>query len=71
MPRLLIFAGVVSLLKGVSACVSAAQSLPASSFNSAYSVGYFTGHATVALAFLLGGGGFIKYGWSKRQAGTR
>ena len=70
MPRLLTFAGVVFLLKGVSACVSVARSLPGASFNSAYSVGNFTGHAMVALAFLLGGASFIKYGWSKRQEGA-
>lgn len=64
MKYLLIFAGMIFLLKGVAKSFAVAHGPSASGVTSAYAAGLITGQSIVALAFVVGGVALVKLGWS-------
>ena len=62
MKNLLIFAGVVFMLRGGADCLALIRNVQTASINSAYSAGYITGQVIGAIALLVAGVGLIKRG---------
>jgi hypothetical protein len=65
MQFLLIFSGIVFVLRGAKACVITVSNLVSVHIGSAYAVGQIAGEAVVALGLLAAGAAFIMLARSK------